>query len=389
MTNFDKMFLKCLCCFMNGKKFTDSVDYNCLKQASEKAKEQKLLSVLYCAAEDSFKAVFPFDEYEKLQKNVFISTVSQMQRTAELVRVCRILESSGTDYIVFKGAVLRAMYKNSDYRISSDEDLLLRYCDISAAAELLCGNGYEIASDKGGEIKLVNRKLKSVLELHSSVAPDDLGRYSEINSALNSQLDSPVRLNIGTGEVNTFSPTYGFLSLCVHFYNHFVLSGIGIRQVMDIACFYKIYSDEIDFEYVFSLLEKIRAEKLIKSVLAIGAEYFEIDYHGENGVSEKLLEELFEAGIYGTSGADRVHSGALTAELAKKGSGTIGSLASTLFPSKESVVKNHPELEGKNSEINKYRFRRIVKFAGGGGKLKTFSYAEKRKKLLKELDIID
>lgn len=388
MTECNEKLIKCLNCFMNDKSFPERIEKALLMRIAEKAGEQKLIPAVYFAADESFRSELSAREYEKIRQTVFISTVSQMQRTAELVRVCRLLDEKGIRYIVFKGAVLRAMYKNSDYRISSDEDLLVKESDIAETVKLLCENGYEVSADKEKEVKLINRKLKSVLEIHSSVAPDDR-RYDEINSALNSQLDSSVYVNVGAGEVRTFSPTYGFLSLCVHFYNHFILSGIGIRQVMDIACFYKNYSHKIDFDYVFQMLEKIRAAKLIDSVLAIGERYFDVEYHGKNEVSEKLLDELLNAGIYGTADMGRVHSGTLTANLAKENKRTVSSLISSVFPSKESIVKNHPELKGRDGEINKYRFERIIKFAGGKGKLKTLSCAEQRKKLFKELDIID
>lgn len=389
MTECDKLILASLNSYMNGTQFSAEFDEAAADDLLKKSKEQKIFPIVFLQNSAAFERVFSPEKFFSLKTQMLFTVSAQVQRTAELVRVCRLLESENIIYIVFKGAVCRAMYKNPEYRISSDEDLLVKAEEIRKAAELLCRNGYEILSDKGEEIKLLGKRVKMILELHSSlVSNKESPQWELIDSEIKSQLESVERTDIGAGEVNTFEPTYGFLTLCIHFYTHFIISGIGIRQVMDMACFVKTYSERIDFDYIFSQLESINAKKLIISVLEIGAQYFGLDFPVGNGYNEMLLDDLLCAGVYGTADRTRLHSGSMTKKYVHGNKGFFPSLVSSVFPSDESIEEIHPELKGNKKKIRVYKIRRIINFAGEKGKIKSLLNAEKRKKLLKELGVI-
>lgn len=391
MTECDKILLDSLSCYMNDRPFFAEFDKNTADALIRRSREQKVLPIVFLKNRETFQKVLEPMAFMKLKTEVLFSTSAQIQRSAELVRVVDILKNNGIRSIVFKGAVCRAMYASPEYRISTDEDLLISKSDIERASQLLLENGYRLLESKNGEMKLANNVLNSIVELHSSLIDESgAGKFAEIGRAFTSQINNPMMLDIGCGEICTFMPTYGFLSLCIHFFNHFVRGGIGIRPVMDIACFIKTYKDNIDFEQCFSVLKSINAEMLILTVISLCKRYFGIDcdYSGNENVVDNLLIDIMDAGVYGTADESRLHSAGVTRSLARDNGSVIGSVFSAIIPSKKKIISEHPELKEKNGEINKYRIKRILNFAEKKGKLDVLKSTGKRNKLLKELEVI-
>lgn len=390
MTEYDRILTASLDSYLNNKDFCSSFDADTARLLIKRSREQKVLPVIYLKNSQELQSVLPEGEFAGLKREIMLSVSLQLQRSAELVRICRILESNGIEYIVFKGAVCRSLYDKPEYRTSSDEDLLVAEEKIDKAKSLLLNDGYVIADEKKSEIKLINPRIKAFVELHSSIVNSSASeQMKQIGDSFISQLDNPFRVSTEAGSINTFNPTYGFLALCIHFYNHFVIGGIGIRPVMDIACFIKSYSNEIDFDYCFSVLETVSAEKMIKTVISLCVRCFgiESEYAADGKSADRLLSDILDAGAFGTSDSGRNHSGTVTKVMTNSGKGVVSTALSALIPSEDEIVSVHPELKGKSGEIRKYRVRRIINFAGEGGKIKAIKTAEKRRRLLKELGI--
>lgn len=387
MKECDKLLLESLNSYMNGRTVKSDFDAETAEELIECARKHKVFPIVYLENSEGFANALNFQSFIKIKTEVMLSVSAQVQRSSETVRIYNLLKKNGIKSIIFKGAVCRAMYSNPEYRISSDEDFLVGTENMQRAAEILISDGYEIIDSKGGEIKLFGRVLNSIIELHSSVVDECISdAYSEIGSMLRRQLESPVMTDIGCGEIATFSRSHGFLSLCMHFYNHFIIGGIGIRPVMDVACFIKKYEDEIDFDFCFSVLRTVNAEKLIKTLIALCNKVFETDckYADNENAVDMLLEDILSAGAYGTAEESRMHSGTVTKSLAHGKNGIL----SAVFLSDSEIISAHPEFKGNNKEIRKYRIKRVVGFAGRKGKLNVLQSTGKRKKLLKAVGII-
>lgn len=260
--------------YLNGDYSAAELNRETAELLMKCARKHKVLPIVYLENSGALKNILTPQEYAVLRNEIIIITLAQIRRGAELVRLCSILKNAGIKHLVFKGAACRALYKNPEYRTSSDEDILTG-ADSEKAAELLEKNGYSVIERNNGEITLLHKPTGLLAELHSSItATDGSEELNRIGSMLLSQLDNPYKINTEYGQLDTFEPTYGFLCLCMHFYNHFVRGGIGIRPVMDIACFIRAYYDEIDFDFCFSTLATVRAEKLIKAVIALCGKYF-------------------------------------------------------------------------------------------------------------------
>ena len=116
--------------------------------------------------------------------------------------------------------------------------------------------------------------------------------------------------------IRTLSPTDHLLYLICHAYKHFLYSGVGIRQVCDIAMFTEAYRGGIDWECVRESCESIRVDRFAAALFGIAAKHLGFavpEIFRDIEVDESnLLEDILSGGLYGTNSLDRAHSSTLT-----------------------------------------------------------------------------
>jgi len=151
-------------------------------------------------------------------------------------------------FAVVKGQVVGSDYPNPDVRTSGDIDF---YCDSTtfpkakAAFEKMLGR--DLSHDQSA--KHVEFEAGGVIyELHSMLSEFAHKPYQDY---LNRIVEEDVRTNTATVDVDgtavpTLSPTMNALYIFVHIYYHLITSGVGLRQLCDLAVFIHAHRDEID-----------------------------------------------------------------------------------------------------------------------------------------------
>ena len=152
------------------------------------------------------------------------------------------------------------------------------------------------------------------------------------------------------------------LYLICHAFKHFIFSGFGIRQVCDIVMFANAYGAQIDWQWLFSQCEAIRANVFAATLFKIGKNHLNFDEEKSCYPKEwfaaapdemNLLLELLESGIYGGATMSRKHSSTMTLEAVKserEGKKNSHGVAASLFPKAKSLegryqyLKKHPYL---------------------------------------------
>ena len=75
----------------------------------------------------------------------------QAMQTNQFLRLYEHLRNAGVTPLVVKGIVCRSLYPNSDYRISSDEDLLIPSEQFEVCHKAMLDFGMQVAEpDKSG-----------------------------------------------------------------------------------------------------------------------------------------------------------------------------------------------------------------------------------------------
>lgn len=158
------------------------------------------------------------------------------------------------------------------------------------------------------------------------------------------------------------------LYLLCHVLKHYIRSGFGIRQICDILLFSRTYRETIDFDYVFERLGEISADGFAADIFQIGKERFGLEEvfpqaaRGRETDFERLVEDVFAAGVFGKSSKARTHSAAITLAAVKDSDGVTKSAAKRAFLSVDELQKYFPGLEKRRYLYLYYSFKRLAAY---------------------------
>ncbi len=381
-----------------------------IKNIFESASSQKLLPIVYDvlsrgSGEMSEEARGALSGYRRAA----ISQIAlQAGRGEALEGLFRGLCARGLHPLVFKGYALRQLYPIPDERISGDEDILIPEAEFAYAISALEALGMkhltsEDDTDGAHEVTFVGLECSLRVELHRTLFPEDDEAYGSFNRYFDGIYDREAR-EIGTSGIYMPAPTDHFLMLILHALKHFLHSGFGIRQVADIAIFYREYRDEIDASYVRRVLYETRAEKFTASVMAIAERHLGIDVGGampDIEVDEMhMLRDLLDAGIYGSSDGARLHSSTMTLNAVAddrrgKRRGRLSLALQSAFPSLKKLkgrykyLEKHPIFLPVAWLSRLIHYRRETRRGDGNTATEAIRLGQSRIEMLREYGIID
>lgn len=352
-------------------------------------------------------------ELQPLQQHWKMDTVRQVmfqiQRTDGFLSLYRKFTESGLRPLVVKGIVCRNLYIRPDYRISGDEDILVRKKDFPQYDHIFQEEGFvreKISEEKlPHEITYINRQSGVYIEMHFSLFSEESGAYGHLNREFSDAFRSCICERIQDVDIWTLNPTLHLFYLICHGLKHFLHSGFGIRQLCDMVMMAEHYGERIDWQYIEGRLRALRMDVFWNGLAAIGRDYLgmswektgypdhlrniQIDY-------QHLLLDLLESGVFGNSSMERKHSSNMTLAAARSGrKDTAASLKASLFPGMEYMKRNYRWLErypillpaAWMMRMNQYLSAR--KKPENGGQQTSVAIGMDRVKLLREYHIID
>lgn len=302
-------------------------------------------AVYSCPAAGEVTALLaPFKR--RVLQQVFLQTT----KTNEFLQLYQYLGEAGICPMVVKGLVCRELYPNPDYRVSSDEDLLIRLEDFERCHSRMLEYGMVLPEpgqdiDTPYEIPYGKKNSPLYIELHKYLFPPESGAYGELNTFFKDAYDHPVEISCSGTPIHTLEYTTHFFYLICHAFKHFLHSGFGIRQVCDMVLFANAYGNRIDWTQVLEECRSIHAEQFVAALLRIGEKYlvfspdkacYPVEWRNIQVDETALLEDLLSSGIYGDANMSRKHSSNITlsaVEADKKGKKAGHGILRTLLPS--------------------------------------------------------
>lgn len=394
MTNEQNLFLEAL-----SQKVDIDVTGVKLNTVFKIAEEQNVLPLCY----EKIRNAAGFDEenFPNVQRRVFATVFSQTKRTNNFKKIYKALTDNSFKPIVLKGIICRNLYGElCDHRPSGDEDVLIKKEDFFAVSKILEDNGYlcdEEVNEKmlSGKQEITFKNKNGLnIELHLNIFGTENSFRKTLNSFFENVFDNAVAVKIDNQTFYTLDYTEHYIYLFFHMMKHFSVTGVGVRQMLDMFKFGTFYKDKIDFERVNLAVDKMGAGKLYGDILEIGKTYLGFDFENFFGVSfpEKILEDMFLAGVFGKTSQERIGSrvkvGAVIA------SGGKQSRLRMIFPNMDSMKEFYTVLYKHPYLLPVMWIVRIVRyiFRSTTGKtynvLKSEEIANERIQLLKDYDII-
>jgi hypothetical protein len=292
-----------------------------------------------------------------------------------------------------------------DHRVSGDEDLFCHPDHFVACHQAMLELGFTVTGDTESHELGYHHPNGLYIELHRSLfAPDS--QFDKCNRFFENAFDAPYTVMVDGVPVDTLPPTDHLLYLLLHAFKHFLHSGFGIRQICDMILLAQTHGDAIDWDHLYTCCAQLRAEKLAVSIFRIGQTQFGFD-PVKAGMTDlwlqpeideiPLLNDILDAGVYGTTSLDRTRSAHMTLDAAQNGGhGNQGkkSVVHTLFPSVSLLKGRYPYLKTKPWLLPVAWVARIFRylvFALGGKAVpsQTLATGNRRLQLLQHYNIID
>lgn len=355
--------------------------------------------------------VNPPEWFGSWKRETMMAVGRQIHMTSEFVRLYGELQKRGISPLVVKGLVCRSLYPKPDYRMSGDEDILIRREEFWAVDAFLTEQGFfKMESDEELREKMENLhevgyrhpKTGVYLEIHLSLFPEESGAYGHFNGLFSKLHKESLWLEVEGGRIATLNATEHFLYLLCHSAKHFLHSGFGVRQVFDMILFAEQYGAQMDWNWILEKTRECHMDIFLYHLLDIGVRYFAFDPKMAGWPEEAmtldgtldsadLLEDLLVGGVFGASSEERIHSSNITLAAANQEEKVNGIWAS-LFPKRSYMeqkfhyVKAHPWLLpiGWIHRIGQYAFRRKM-----SDNKKVVETGNKRVKMLKKYGMID
>ena len=227
------------------------------------AKSQSLLGIVgnEILKDRRLSALLPNELRLRLKSFKVSNILTYKNINEKTVQVCRILKDNGIPAVLLKGSGLALNYPIPELRQCGDIDLYvgeehyLKAYDLMQGAADSLADAEEIWIDKNfsamfGEIEV---EIHRIAEEHPEASLDrKLQQFTRdyLRSA-------PVMIRLQDELIETPSDTFNALYVFFHLYRHFMIRGVGLRQVCDWMLFMRHRGCNVDTEALLKILEEL------------------------------------------------------------------------------------------------------------------------------------
>lgn len=224
----------------------------------------------------------------------------------ELKKFVDLLDKKDIPYVVVKGQVAAQWYDNPQLRQSGDIDVFVSH-EYYEMAQQCIQDKYHVKLEMDVFEKHSEFIVNGVIfELHY-----DLVQFSNKKSQKKWEYllktDKASFIEIEGMKIRTLSPTLNVLYIFIHLFLHLIQSGIGLRQVCDLAMCLDYYKCDVDKDILEEELDVLGLKKAFLSIGAILVEGLGLPNHlfpfsigdKHKRLGRKILNDMIRTGTFG------------------------------------------------------------------------------------------
>ena len=263
-----------------------------------------------------------------------------------------VLEQGQHPYVILKGESAAAYYPKPELRQLGDVDFLIipeQADDITAKMQEL---GYQ-HSWEPGDYHQVLCKPGAYLEMHMDVAgmPEGTARQA-VSDYLSTILEESRSMEREFGTFQVPCEAHHGLILLLHMQHHVLAKGMGLRHIMDWACFVN-QTWQMPFweERLLPLLRKIGLLHYAAVMTKLASLYLHSQCppwaaEPEESLCQALMEDILSSGNFGHKDQDRARSLNMLPNW-EKDSPKVGKLRLLCRTLRHSALSHRPQYENK------------------------------------------
>lgn len=335
---------------------------------------------------------FPLDIKNHWKSHAIKINAFQTMKTMKLLEIYKKFIDHHLNVIVVKGIICRSLYPQPDNRQSNDEDLYIQTKDLNQVKDILLQENFQIFHESDDVTTFIDYTSGLSIELHTSLFSKESKAYGKYQTLFDKAFEHTMIHQIQGVNLVSLDYNYHLLFLILHFVKHFLHSGVGIRQVLDIVMYVEKYNKNINWGQIFEILKYFQIDDLMMNIFLLAHDYLDFDCANiplqniKQNDYQDLLTDIMNAGIFGQSSNERIHSSTITLNALSDGNTNI---LKSIFPSLK-------EMKGKYEYLHSFPFLLPIAYLSRiyhylikkQNSKKTIEIGQQRVQLLKKYKVI-
>ena len=298
LTSFEKNMISIIRSSLDGTapELSRDIDW---ERTYEVAQEMQIVP-LVCYGIEKLPNAFSTIESKRLLKSTISYSFFCECQDKEIETVLEAFDKKQIEYMRLKGTILKRLYPQTEMRLMSDADILIKPEQYAVVKSTMIELGYKERVESDHEY--IWLKDDFCIELHKRLIPsynkDYYDYFGDGWRLANKKAEKPNEYEMSKEDC--------FVYLFTHYAKHYRDAGIGIKHITDFYVYLKHY-DDLDWNYINKELEKLQLYNFwltTKDVLNV--------WFGSQECDEKsafVTHKIFSSTAYGTHEAHVLSEG--------------------------------------------------------------------------------
>ena len=255
------------------------------------AKNHEVIGIVYMQCRD----FMPAEHRVLFERGYSAELFYYTNRVKETERIRRGLMEAGVQFYTIKGLDIARFYPMPPLRTMGDSDFVVS--DMPAAIHVMRKLGFEGKPAEDVHEWSCDRNGLH-FELHDLLIKSDEKSTKELIRFFRDLMPYV--------EDNVLDWNYHYLFILAHLRKHFLFSGVGIRQFMDIAVLIH-YGPEFNWRWIEQRLDELEMRKFAHACYSLIEFWFGIEppvHCGRLADMDELTEKIVHNGVFGFADAD-------------------------------------------------------------------------------------
>ena len=305
MKSYQKAMIDLLKAAINEKKIVFSkenhIDWD---EMVAEAEQHKISALIYSSMDKSSFKYMDNNILSKWKKYISEDSVSQIRHIYNISKLVYSLNEHRIEVILLKGLILRNYYPKPEFRTMCDADILVKPEDYLTVKKYLIKNGYKCYENNHPVHQCFMCSNQLVIEVHWKLINENY-LNSNIKDFEEDIWKKSIEVNICGVNCKTLCNEDFLIHMCLHMAVHAKYSGIGVRQLYDVAVFVK--NKNIEWTSFCSRISFYGISKFTKGLFELLHQIFDINIPEdilENEYISKqdlrlLLKNILSSGVHG------------------------------------------------------------------------------------------
>lgn len=294
MTNEFKALMQLVGAAAQGKalqKLPDDLDWARIERL---ANEQAVQTLLGYALRLSPALDCPAELRESLVLQMRQEAFSNHAWKHSTLQLLAEMNAAGIPALLIKGNAQADCYAAPDSRMSGDTDLLIEPKNEKRACAFMKANGFAVERRwTNGHHDVCHHPRLGCVELHVMLY-DEIVEDVWFGRMDGREFVSEPAIEVATqdGSYRTLGYTDHMIFLMLHLIKHFIMTGMSLRMMLDVALFFSHHAERIDSARFWKMMESLKYGTIAQSILWAMVRYCGIDATSIPGLCEACPEQV-------------------------------------------------------------------------------------------------